>query len=202
MKTLGRHLLLILLALTGGAGTAPALTLTQTIPFDSIAPFGTFTTGDFVTSGWNQPFVFTDPSEITEIRVAFASEDSDWLDQMGPLGGEPRVEIGFLDDAMNRFAVASVSLGSPSFVLGNAQEPWFSAVRSLIVDGAITASLGGFEYFPDHSESFAFTGPSWLTLEIDGSVTDPVPEPAGVALLGLGLVAVGAYTERRRRCQR
>lgn len=57
---------------------------------DRITSCGTFTTSDSVTTGWSQPLIFTDPSQIAGIRVAFSSQDPDWLDPKGPLGGEPR----------------------------------------------------------------------------------------------------------------
>lgn len=179
-------------------GSAHAATFTQTIEFDSIAPFGVFTTGDFVTSGWNQAWGFTQESQINEIRVHFESEDSDWIDGVGPLGGETWVEVGFIDDVPSRFAIASVDYDHPNIILGPAQDPWFSHLRSALVDGAVTASLGGFESFPGYTDAFTFTGKSYLTLEVDGTPgAAPVPEPASFALLGLGLAAAGWARSRK-----
>lgn len=96
--------------------------------------------------------------------------------------------------------MASVSLASPSFVLGPAQDPYFSSIRSLVLDGAITASLGGFEDFGSYTDEFTFTGPSRLTMEIDG--TAPVPEPTSLALLGLGIAAAGIVARRKIRASR
>jgi len=187
------------LAATIGSA-AHAASFSQTIIFDTISPFGVFSQGQFVAGGWSQPLPFTQESQIHEIRVHFASEDPDWLDGVGPLGGEPRVEVGFLDDVPSRFAVASVDLAHPNIILGPAQDPVFSKVRSLVFDGDITASLGGFENFPGYTDAFTFQGQSSLTLEIEGDVPSaPVPEPASVLLFGVGLGGAALAARRRTR---
>jgi hypothetical protein len=178
-------------------------TLSQSVAFPSIQPFGVFTTGDVLAANWSAPFPVLMPSDIEEIRITFTSSDDLWLSGSGPNGGVPSVEIGFLDQAMNRAAIASVNKDSGTIFLGNAQNPLTDLLRQVLADGAFTASLGGFESFPQFSNAYTFGPLSNLRIEIDyrqqnggGTPGGEVPEPSTWVLIGSGLLAA-AFARRR-----
>src|SRR5690349_15566225 len=105
-------------------------TVTQSVSFDSILPFGTYTDNLLVKTGWTQggkqiQFPFTAPDQITSIKMEFDSTDRFYQAEEGPTpppggtpanaypaGGVPKVEINVLNPA--RVGIVSLSKASPS----------------------------------------------------------------------------------------
>lgn len=187
-----------------------AAVISQTISFDSIAPFGSFTNGTFTPGGWSSAFPVNNIDGVERFWVSFASTDADYLAQLGPLGGVPWIEFGYLDDTMTRHAFASMGLNADTVSFGIENPAHFALFKSLLADGELTVAPGGYESFPDHSDDFSFGGLSTLTLSFEmpdivvgGGPDDlpggTIPEPNGAALL---LVAMAAAAATRRRSVR
>lgn len=194
------------LAIMGAAALTPltsrAAVISQTIDFDSIQPFGTFTNGQFTLGGWNIPFPVNGIDAIDRFYVEFTSTDEDYLAQLGPLGGVPWVEFSYRDDADARLAFASMGLNAHTVSFGAENPGHFAAFKSLLADGALVVTLGGYESFPDHIDDFTFAGLSQLTVSFelpDGTDPGPggtIPEPSVAWLAMMGVAA--ATTVRRR----
>lgn len=177
------------------------ITVSQEITFDQILPFGTYTDGEFTAGAWSvNPFPFTDASQITAIRFWFDSTDADYVDGIGPLGGTTWVEINVVDDVPTRIGVASVNHPNPDIWLGDAQDPLFSQVRNLLLDGQLIVRLGGFESFGSFTDDFTLGRLSTLRLEISGDVPDPtpVPEPGTLLAVDAGLAGLARRIRRTR----
>jgi hypothetical protein len=136
--------LAIVLALFGfehRVSSAANISVSQTIEFSEVLPFGTFTEGTFVLPGWDSPFPFTTVGEINTITFEFSSTDPDYA--VAPLGGTSHVEIGVMSEAPIpvRTALGSVSSAAPTFVAHQGLPVLFPFVESLVLDGNMTASL-------------------------------------------------------------
>lgn len=181
-----------------------AATISQTINFETIAPFGTYTDGTFVTGGWNMAFPVNNIANVERFWFEFSSTDPDYLDQLGPLGGNPWIEFGYRDDASTYHAFASMGLFNDTVSFGEENPAHFAMLKTLLADGELVIALGGYENFPgSHTDSFTFGPMSTMTLSFEmpdggGSSTVPgtVPEPATYAL---ALVAMAAATAASRR---
>ena len=71
--------------------------------------------------------------------------------------------------------------------------PWFDPMFNHCDFG--DALQGNISSGPDNTVIFDTNNETWL---VQGRVMDPVPEPATVALFGVGAVALGAVARRRR----
>jgi hypothetical protein len=71
--------------------------------------------------------------------------------------------------------------------------PWFDPMFNHCDFG--DALQGNISSGPDNTVIFDSNNETWL---VQGRVMDPVPEPATVALFGVGAVALGAVARRRR----
>lgn len=198
-----------------------AVSVTQTISFDSIAPFGTYTEGEFVASGWTLggnpiAFPFAKASDIETIEVEFASNDRYYLAEVGPAypgqpagthpnGGIPSVEFNVLNpDRVGVVSFNKANADATLFEYGDAQDR-FGITTRLLADqansganpGNLGVKLGGFvNWLDDVTNNSAATGDFTFggtsTLTITVNGT-PTPEPASLAALGL------ASTMLRRR---
>jgi hypothetical protein len=202
MKTLRRLLcvsfLLVAVAVVP-AGAVP-ITVTQQLTFDQIAPFGTFTTGTLTASGWSlNPFPFTQASQISKVTFAFSSTNGDYADGIGPTGGNAGVNIGMLNDSLQRSSLASVDIAHPQIVLASFNGAIFTTLTSLLADGQLTMSLGAFEGFPTFTRNLTLGPTSTLTVTVQGDAPAPapVPEPATLGFVGFGLVALARHVRRR-----
>lgn len=187
---------------------ARAGVVSQTVQFDNIAPFGTFSSASFTAAGWTTPFPFANLASVQRFYFVFGSNDARYQAHIGPDGGIPSVEIGYLDDASQRTAMASVSYyNEDSLTVGDEVPGDFANLKALLADGEMSVSLGGYENHladPNDLQSslyisdFTF-GSSWLTLYFvtDAQIGDPaqVPEPASLAL---ALTALGLMGASRR----
>jgi hypothetical protein len=199
---------LSLCAALAAASSAQAGVVTQTIHFDGIAPFGSFTTGTFKLDGWNTAFPIGDIASVQRFYFVFASSDHDYQAHVGPNGGVPSVEIAYLDDANARHAMASVSYyNEASLTVGNENPGYFADLKTLLDDGVLNVSLGGFEnHLADpndpgsstHTSDFAFGPDSSLTLYFETDAAAQVPEPAGTALALTALGAMALVSRGRR----
>ena len=178
-----------------------AAMISQTISFDSIAPFGSFTDGSFTTGGWSSAFPINNIGSVERFYLSFSSTDTRYLAQQGPLGGVPWIEFGYRDDSNARHAFASMGIGADQVSFGIENPADFGLLKQLLADGELVVAPGGYESFPDHSDNFVFGGLSSLTLSFelpDGSgpgSTVPggnVPEPTSVALVLAALAGVAA----------
>lgn len=170
-----------------------AVSVTQTIEFQEIRGFLTFTDGTFASPAWNTtPFPFTSVDEIIEIIFDFSSTDPGFFVGVGPTGRDSGVEIGVIDDSGVRIGLSSVSVLVPDFTLFDTQlDPRrsFDLVAVLLLDGELTVSLGAFESDDIMSLPFTLGESSSLTLTVVGIL---IPEPSTVLLLycAVGLLLV------------
>lgn len=201
-------LLSVCLSFLLAALPARAGLVSQTIQFDGIAPFGSFSSASFTAAGWSAPFPFANLGNVQRFYFVFGSSDARYQAHVGPDGGIPSVEIAYLDNANQRSAMASVSYyNEDSLTIGDENPGYFADLKALLADGEVSVSLGGYENHladPNDLESSlynsAFTfGPSWLTLYFvtDVQPGDPgqIPEPASLAL---ALAALGLMGAARR----
>lgn len=189
-----------------------AAVISQSITFDSIKPFGTFSTGTFTTGGWSAAFPVNNIASVERFWVSFSSTDAAYLAQQGPLGGVPWIEFGYLDDSLQRHAFASMGLGYDTVSFGAENPGHFAAILALLADGELTVAPGGYEGFADHSDDFTFGRTSTLTLwfelpegsdgggstpgDVPGIPTSNVPEPGALALVLLALGAAALVASR------
>lgn len=180
-----------------------AAMISQTITFNSIAPFGSFTDGTFTTSGWSSAFPINNIGSVDRFYLSFSSTDAAYLAQQGPLGGVPWIEFGYRDDSNARHAYASMGPGAEQLSFGIENPADFNLLKQLLADGELVVAPGGYERFADHTDDFSFGRSSTLTLSFelpdgDGGVpTGNVPEPT-TALLVLAALAAAAAARRRR----
>ncbi|NRF68890.1 PEP-CTERM sorting domain-containing protein [Aquincola sp. S2] len=180
-----------------------AAMISQTISFESIDPFGSFTDGSFTTGGWSSAFPVNNIAGVERFYVTFNSTDAAYLAQQGPLGGVPWIEFGYRDDSSARHAFASMGLFNHTVSFGAENPGHFALLKTLLADGELVVAPGGYENFADHTDNFSFGPTSTLTLSFElpggGGSTVPgnhVPEPATAALV---LAALGVAAASRRR---
>ena len=180
-----------------------AAMISQTISFDSIAPFGTFTNGSFTPGGWSSAFPINNIGSVDRFYLSFSSTDAAYVAQQGPLGGVPWIEFGYRDDVNARHAYASMGPGAEQLSFGIENPADFNLLKQLLADGELVVAPGGYERFADHSDDFTFGRSSTLTLSFelpddDGSVpTNNVPEPTSALLVLAALAAAAAARQRR-----
>ncbi len=200
MKPL-RPWLVVLLVVAPLAANASPVTVTQSITLQTMEGFPGFSAANFVGGGWNTAFPFTQASQIQSVTWSFASE---FLNGIGPeisTGefGIPGVQLGVLNDTLAQTALVSFFAGNQTYSM--ALDPNLDLVRSLVVDGAITATLGAFFNYPvaGFSQGTRMASPSTLTLTLTGDVPNGrVPEPGSLALLGVAALGVTSLSLRRK----
>lgn len=202
-----------------------AVSITQTISFDSIAPFGTYTQGQFVAGGWTLggnpvAFPFHNAADIETIDVEFASTDRYYVNEVGPAypgqpagthpdGGVPHVEFNVLNpDRVGVVSFTKANADATLFEYGDDQDR-FGITTRLLADtanaganpGNLGVKLGGFvNWLDDVTNNSAATGdftfgPS-STLTITVNGTPSGITPEPTSLAALGLA--GAVLRRRR----
>ncbi len=191
-----------------------AITVTQSIDFASIAPFGTYTDSQVVAGGWKLggnpvAFPFANPTDIESVLISFASTDRYYQDEFGPTppggqpgnthpdGGVPMVEVNFLNPA--RVGIVSLTKTSDHATLFEAPDAQnrFHITRELLADvaggganpGNLGVRLGGFVSFYDNITNQPVSTDSFTfgpTSTFTVSVTGtPTPEPTSLATIGL-----------------
>ncbi len=175
---------------------ATIVSVTQTIEFPEVLPFGTFTEGTYLLPNWSSPFPFTSVGEINKITFEFSSTDPDYA--TAPLGGTSNVEIGVMseDPTPIRTALSSVNPGSPFIIVTPLELILFPLVESLVLDGDMTMSLGAFETTTTSILPLTLDEPSFLTVTVEGEL---VPEPSTLALAAFAFIGFLSFASRRRR---
>lgn len=201
-----------------------AISVSQSITFSSIAPFGTYTDGQVVAGAWKLggnpvAFPFANPADIETVKIQFDSTDRYYQAGAGPTpppggqpgnthpdGGVPKVEVNFLNPA--RVGIVSLTKTSPEATLFESVDPQnrFHITRELLSDfanaganpGNLGVRLGGFVSFYDNNTNQPVSTDSFT---FGGSSTftvivtgTPTPEPTSLAGLGLA----GVVLRRRR----
>lgn len=201
-----------------------AVSVTQSITFNSIAPFGTYTDNQVVAGGWtlnNAPvaFPFANPDDIETVKIRFDSTDTYYQAEVGPTpplggqpnnsypnGGIPKVEVNFLKP--ERVGIVSLSKANPEATLFEYGDPQnrFRITTELLSDfagsganpGNLGVRLGGFVSFYDNVTNQAVSSDDFTFAGVSTftvTVTGtPTPEPTSLATLGLASVVL-----RRRR---
>jgi hypothetical protein len=194
--------------LAASAVHAGPVSVSQTLQFSTIQPFGTFTsTATGPASNWSPVWPFTSSSQITSVVLTFSSTDPDFND--GKLfppdngGGTPGVELGYIDESTSqRVGIASVTAVSPSATITAVTGSLFSGLVSSLLDSSAVFSLGAFVNYGNVASPFStpmtLDAPSTLQVVVNGTVPDTaVPEPGTLLLAGLALAAVGVSGARR-----
>jgi hypothetical protein len=188
------------------ASPAAVVSVEQSLTFQNVAAFGTFSQGSYVAGGWSAAYPFTNAAQITGISFLFSTTDADFNDSaLFPAqdgGGVPSLEIGVLrEDGPGRMALASVNAAAPGFSL-NLSLADALLVRDWLVDGAMIGSIGAFTNFGNaavpYSEALFLDAPSTLLVTVTGEVPDrnSVPEPGSLALAGFALAALAGRHRR------
>ena len=196
-------------ALLGLAIALPAaavpVTVTQTLDFQSVQPFGTFSGGTYTAPAWAPAFPFTNASQITGIKFTFSTDDEDFtnpaLFPTNDGGGIPGLEIGVMrEDGPGRLALASINAAAPDLAL-NLGLPDSQSVRGWLLDGSLSVSIGAFTNFASagYSTDLTLNAPSRLLLTITGDVPQRVPEPGPLALLAAAVLAGFGVSKRSAR---
>lgn len=183
------------------AANASPVTVTQSITLQTMEDFPRFSSANFVAGGWNVVFPFTQASQIQSVTWSFASE---FLNEVGPAlftgeVGIPGVQLGVLDDTPTQTALVSFFAGNQTYSM--VLDTNLDLVKSLVVDGAITAALGAFFNYPvaGVSEGTRVGSPSTLTLTLTGDVpTGRVPEPGSLALLAVAALGATSLSLRKK----
>lgn len=201
-----------------------AITVTQSISFDTIAPFGTYTDHALVAGGWSLggnpvAFPFANPDDIETVRISFDSTDPFYQAQTGPtpppggqpantypLGGVPKVEVNFLRP--DRVGIVSLSKDDPAATLFEYGDPQnrFRITTELLSDfanggatpGHLGVRLGGFVSFYDVNTNQAVSSDNFTFVGASTFVVEvtgtPTPEPVGLAAIAIS----GTLLRRRR----
>lgn len=211
MTILSRLLAGALLVVMPMTSMGAPVTVTQTVNLSRIQPLYNigFTIADFTVGGWSSPFPFTQAGQITGITWSFSSLDPRFFDQtLWSIGGIPGVELGVNNDEVPATRTALASLNPSALSIAMPTTPpydvVFNLVRNLVADGAIQASLGAFENFPNgvpNPFSLPLTldgNSSRLTLTLSGEVPNAVPAPGSSALLMAAALGIAAIRRRSR----
>ena len=205
---LARVLLLALPFLAASGAQAGPVSVSQTLQFGSVSPFGVFSTAATgPASGWSPVWPFTSAAQITSVVLTFSSTDADYTDPSrfptDNEGGTPGVELGFIDEASQaRVGIASVRAAAPTVTLTAVAGSSFSGLVSSLLDASVVFSLGAFVNYgnvtPSFSTAMTLDAPSSLQVVVNGTVADAaVPEPGTLLLAGLALAALGTAGARR-----
>jgi hypothetical protein len=218
------HLLVASAVVLASSSAFAAISVTQSITFRSIAPFGTYSDGQVVAGGWelnNAPvaFPFANPNDIETVKIAFDSTDAFYQAQAGPTpppggqpnnthpdGGVPMVEVNFLNPA--RVGIVSLTKSSSQATLFEYGDPQdrFGITTKLLSDfansganpGNLGVRLGGFVSFYDDVTNQPVTSDDFtfggLSTFTVTVTGTPTPEPATLVSLG----AASLLMRRRR----